>query len=392
MPEDRIVYGTGGPSGGRKPLIVIPTDLPLPEFADIWTPVTRARAAGLVARIAGAARRVGAPAMLEAGSLLGYARHGGRIIPWDDDVDLLVEDAAFARVMDVLADDRDLRVAIVDQVMCGEYGNVSWRSDPIGLDVGFPRAWGWPFVDVFRFSRTDAHVVLYPGGRSQRALDAVDVLPPSAGSFEGVPVHVPRSPDRVLDTLFPNWRIEFDTGDWDHRREAPRERTVFRWNPTGQPSVAGGRVVYTDMCADLFHAGHVNFLRQARDLGDRLVVGIHSDATIASYKGAPVMTMEERVAVVAACRHVDQVVPDAPLRVSPRYLDALGIHVVCHADELEPAARDRMYGEILATHGLELIPYTRGISTRELRARVLARAREASQSGDPPTSAGESSQ
>jgi len=371
---------------------MIPTDLPLPAFADVWTPVTRTRVAGLVARVAEAARRVGVTAMLEAGSLLGYARHGGRIIPWDDDVDLLVEDAAFARVMDVLADDRDLRVAIVDQEMCAEYGNVSWRSDPIGLDVGLPRAWGWPFVDVFRFALTEAHVVLYPGGRSQRALDAVDVMPSRPASFEGVPVHVPRRTDRVLDALFPNWRIEFDTGVWDHRREAPRERTVHRWNPTGQPIVAGRRVVYTDMCADLFHAGHVNFLRQARALGDRLVVGIHSDETIASYKGAPVMTMEERVAVVAACRYVDQVVPDAPLAVSPRYLDALGVHVVCHADELDPAARDRMYGEILATHGLELIPYTRGISTRELRERVLARTREASQSGSPPTPVGGSNQ
>jgi cytidyltransferase-like protein len=140
-----------------------------------------------------------------------------------------------------------------------------------------------------RFVWLTTHVVLYPGGRSQRVLDANDVLPPMPASFEGVPVHVPRRTDRVLDALFPNWRIEFDTGVWDHRREGPRERTVHRWNPTGQPIVAGSRVVYTDMCADLFHAGHVNFLRQARALGDRLVVGIHSDETIASYKGTPVM-------------------------------------------------------------------------------------------------------
>ena len=54
--------------------------------------------------------------------------------------------------------------------------------------------------------------------------------------------------------------------------------------------------------------------------------------------------------------------------------------------------RDRMYGEILATHGLELIPYTRGISTRELKERVLARTRAAGQSGGPPTPVGRSNQ
>ena len=74
--------------------------------------------------------------------------------------------------------------------------------------------------------------------------------------------------------------------------------------------------VYADMVADLFHAGHVEFLRRARELGDELVVGIHSDETVAGYKRAPVMTMAERVRVVAACRHVDEVVPDAPLSVT----------------------------------------------------------------------------
>ena len=42
--------------------------------------------------------------------------------------------------------------------------------------------------------------------------------------------------------------------------------------------------VYLDMCADLFHWGHVNMLKNAKSMGDRLVVGIHSDETIRSYK------------------------------------------------------------------------------------------------------------
>ncbi len=197
------------------------------------------------------------------------------------------------------------------------------------------------------------------------------MLPPRTSTFEGVAVHVPARPDRVLDAIFPLWRIEFDTGHWDHRREGPRERVVRRWNPAGVDPLPAGRVVYTDMCADLFHAGHVNFLRQAKALGDRLVVGIHDDRAIASYKPTPIQTLAERVAVVAACRFVDQVVPHAPLEVSPRYLDQLGVHVACHADELDPAARDRMYGEILATHDFAWIPYTPGISSRALRERVL---------------------
>ena len=169
---------------------------------------------------------------------------------------------------------------------------------------------------------------------------------------------------------------------FERRSRHPRERTVIRWNPAGVDPLPAGRVVYTDMCADLFHAGHVNFLRQAKALGDRLVVGVHDDRTIASYKTAPIQTLAERVAVVAACRYVDQVVPHAPLEVSPRYLDQLDVQVVCHADDLTAAARERMYGEILATREFAWIPYTPGISTRALRERVLEADRQSSGGAD----------
>jgi len=81
--------------------------------------------------------------------------------------------------------------------------------------------------------------------------------------------------------------------------------------------------IYTDMCADLFHYGHVNLLKNAKQLvGDmgNLIVGIHSDKTIESYKRKPIMTMEERIAVVEACKFVDRVIPDAPLVITEDYI------------------------------------------------------------------------
>ena len=71
--------------------------------------------------------------------------------------------------------------------------------------------------------------------------------------------------------------------------------------------------VYVDMVADLFHYGHANFLKQAKQLGDHLIVGIHSDEVVKEYKRSPVMTMEERVETVSSCRYVDEVVANAPL-------------------------------------------------------------------------------
>ena len=49
--------------------------------------------------------------------------------------------------------------------------------------------------------------------------------------------------------------------------------------------------MYVDMVADLFHYGHVNFLRQARECGDYLLVGVHADETVMTYKRRPILSM-----------------------------------------------------------------------------------------------------
>ena len=53
------------------------------------------------------------------------------------------------------------------------------------------------------------------------------------------------------------------------------------------------------MVADLFHYGHVEFLKQANAFGDHLLVGIHSDETVQANKRIPILSMEERAASVA---------------------------------------------------------------------------------------------
>jgi cytidyltransferase-like protein len=128
--------------------------------------------------------------------------------------------------------------------------------------------------------------------------------------------------------------------------------------------------VYADMVADLFHAGHVEFLRRAREFGDELVVGIHSDETVAGYKRPTVMTMEERLQVVAACRHVDQVIRDAPLIVTRDWIDGYRIDLVVHGDDLPEETLMLMYGVPHELGILRLVPYTGGISTSDVIERV----------------------
>ena len=73
----------------------------------------------------------------------------------------------------------------------------------------------------------------------------------------------------------------------------------------------GERIVFTNGCFDIVHAGHVSYLEQARALGDRLVVAVNDDASVRRLKGRgrPVNPLERRMAVLAGMEAVDWVLP-----------------------------------------------------------------------------------
>lgn len=141
----------------------------------------------------------------------------------------------------------------------------------------------------------------------------------------------------------------------------------------GDPGVSAATAarVYVDMVGDLFHAGHVSLLREARRHGDWLMVGVLSDDTAASYKRRPIMTLPERVAVIESCRYVDEVIADAPLRVTEEFLAEHGITTVVHGDDLSPEGAEFVYGPAAAAGKLTYIPRAGGISTTQLIQRVL---------------------
>ena len=72
----------------------------------------------------------------------------------------------------------------------------------------------------------------------------------------------------------------------------------------------GRRVVFTNGCFDLLHPGHVRSLEQARALGDLLVVGLNSDASVRALKGParPVLPEDDRAVILAGLAAVDYVV------------------------------------------------------------------------------------
>ena len=127
------------------------------------------------------------------------------------------------------------------------------------------------------------------------------------------------------------------------------------------------------MVGDLFHPGHVALLRAARGLGDHLVVGVLSDESASAYKRLPIMNLGERVAVIEACRYVDEVIPDAPLRLTEAFLDEHDLAIVVHGDDLDAAGAADVSGPGVASGRLQFVPRTEDISTTDLIARVRSR-------------------
>ena len=87
-----------------------------------------------------------------------------------------------------------------------------------------------------------------------------------------------------------------------HRDEL--KRRVAEWRDAGQ------RIVLANGCFDVLHVGHIRYLRGAKELGGRLVVGVNSDDTVRALKGEgrPRLPAAERAEIVAALADVDAVV------------------------------------------------------------------------------------
>jgi len=85
-------------------------------------------------------------------------------------------------------------------------------------------------------------------------------------------------------------------------KEAKKHSVMLRKN--------GKKVVFTNGCFDILHAGHVHYLEQAKELGDELVVGLNSDSSVKTLKGPsrPINNLEQRAKVLSSLKCVDRIV------------------------------------------------------------------------------------
>ena len=124
--------------------------------------------------------------------------------------------------------------------------------------------------------------------------------------------------------------------------------------------------VYADMVADLFHYGHVEFLRQVRSLGDYVMVGINADDEAERNKRKPIHSMKERMANVAACQYVDEVIPNAKWIFDPTWIEKYNIDLVAHGDDYSEEKKRLIYQVPMELGIFRSVSYTKSISTTEI--------------------------
>jgi len=134
------------------------------------------------------------------------------------------------------------------------------------------------------------------------------------------------------------------------------------------------KIIYCDMVADLFHYGHVNFLKQCHKLGDCLIVGIHSDKDVESYKRKPILSFEERIKVVQACKYVDKVVK-GPLILTTEFINKYNIDNIVHAHDKDDTSYEYQYKNVPKEKFIRL-DYTGGISTTDIIKRIQDRIQD----------------
>ncbi len=125
------------------------------------------------------------------------------------------------------------------------------------------------------------------------------------------------------------------------------------------------KIVYTTGVYDLFHIGHLNILRRAKEQCEYLIVGVSTDEIVEEYKGKrPVVPFDERIEIVKAIRYVDEVVPQTSMNKMEAW-EKIHFNALFHGSDWKGS---HMYDDIekkLKEVGVDMVflPHTEGTSS-----------------------------
>ena len=124
---------------------------------------------------------------------------------------------------------------------------------------------------------------------------------------------------------------------------------------------------YTTGVFDLFHVGHLNLLKNAKSLCDKLVVGVSTDELV-QYKGKrPFIPFEDRLEIVRSIRYVDAAVPQYDMDKLAEF-KKLGASVLFVGDDWYGTEKWEKYEGELKAEGIQVVyfPYTKGVSSTKI--------------------------
>lgn len=136
------------------------------------------------------------------------------------------------------------------------------------------------------------------------------------------------------------------------------------------------KTVYTGGSFDLFHKGHVKFLKQCKEIGDYVVVSLNTDEFIFRYKGSyPVINYDDRKEVLLSCKYVDSVVPNTDGEDSkPTILSINPKFIIIGSDWAKKDYYKQMNftQEWIDENNMVLLylPYTENISTTKIKNKL----------------------
>ena len=92
---------------------------------------------------------------------------------------------------------------------------------------------------------------------------------------------------------------------------------------------------YTYGVYDLFHVGHINLFKKIKENCDKLIVGVHNDEQVITYKNAPIILYRDRLEIIRCCKYVDEVYENADLITTDDLLNKLKADCVFAGREKE---------------------------------------------------------
>ena len=132
------------------------------------------------------------------------------------------------------------------------------------------------------------------------------------------------------------------------------------------------KIGYTTGVFDMFHIGHLNILKRAKELCDYLIVGVSTDEVVEMYKNKkPIIPFDQRFAIVEAIKYVDKVVPQTTLDKYDAWED-LHFDALFHGDDWKGSTMYDTIEKKLKSVGCDLVflPHTDGISSTLLREKT----------------------